>query len=60
MAHTKFRRAPDSCDRYQIREGWTLHSNFQYIIHPGGGATSPSSATPHNATVVGLRSTLKF
>lgn len=50
--------------QYQIRDGWTLQPNFQYIIHPGGGATSPSSALPgkvlHNATVLGLRTTLKF
>ncbi|WLA87061.1 MULTISPECIES: carbohydrate porin [Bradyrhizobium] len=50
--------------QYQIRDGWTLQPNFQYILHPGGGATSPSSAVPgrvlHNATVLGLRTTLKF
>ncbi|MCD9824429.1 porin [Bradyrhizobium japonicum] len=50
--------------QYQIRDGWTLQPNLQYIIHPGGGATSPSSAMPgkalHNATVLGLRTTLKF
>nr|WP_249159361.1 carbohydrate porin [Bradyrhizobium jicamae] len=50
--------------QYQIRDGWTLQPNLQYIIHPGGGATSPSSAVPgkvlHNATVLGLRTTLKF
>ncbi|WP_461354378.1 carbohydrate porin [Bradyrhizobium sp. USDA 4454] len=50
--------------QYQIRDGWTLQPNLQYIIHPGGGATSPSSAMPgrvlHNATVLGLRMTLKF
>lgn len=50
--------------QYQITDGWTLQPNLQYIIHPGGGATSPSSALPgkvlHNATVLGLRTTLKF
>ena len=24
--------------QYQIRDGWTVQPNFQYIIHPGGGA----------------------
>jgi porin len=50
--------------RYQIREGWSVQPNFQYIIHPGGGATSPSGAFPgrtlKNAAVFGLRTTLKF
>jgi porin len=50
--------------QYQVREGWTLQPNFQYIIHPGGGGTNPSGALPgralKNATVFGLRTTLKF
>ena len=25
--------------QYEVRAGWTLQPNFQYIIHPGGGAT---------------------
>ena len=50
--------------QYQIRDGWTAQPNFQYIIHPGGGATLPLG--PHagthlkNAAVLGLRTTLKF
>lgn len=50
--------------QYQIRDGWTLQPNFQYIIHPGGGATDPSGLMPgralRNATILGLRTTLKF
>ena len=50
--------------QYQIRDGWTVQPNFQYIIHPGGGATVPSGAFPgrplKNAAVLGLRTTLKF
>jgi porin len=50
--------------QYQIKDGWSLQPNFQYIIHPGGGAIGP--ATPFagkalkNASVFGLRTTLKF
>jgi len=50
--------------QYQIKEGWSLQPNFQYIIHPGGGATG--QATPFagkalkNASVFGLRTTLKL
>jgi porin len=50
--------------QYQIRDGWTVQPNFQYIIHPGGGATLPSGPFPgrplKNAAVLGLRTTLKF
>lgn len=50
--------------QYQIRDGWTLQPNFQYIIHPGGGATDPLGPAPgkalKNAVVLGLRTTLKF
>jgi len=50
--------------QYQVRDGWTVQPNFQYIIHPGGGATLPSGPFPgrslKNATILGLRTTLKF
>jgi porin len=50
--------------QYQLRDGWTLQPNFQYIIHPGGGATDPSGPLAgralRNAAVIGLRTTLKF
>lgn len=50
--------------QYQVQDGWTVQPNFQYIIHPGGGATLPSSPLAgrllRNASVFGLRTTLKF
>ena len=50
--------------QYQIRDGWTLQPNLQYIIHPGGGATNPSGPLAgralKNAAVLGIRTTLKF
>lgn len=51
--------------QYQIRAGWTLQPNFQYILHPGGGATNPLSTylpgTPlKDAAVFGLRTVIKF
>jgi porin len=27
--------------QYQIRDGWTVQPNLQYVIRPGGGATLP-------------------
>jgi porin len=50
--------------QYQIRDGWTVQPNFQYIVHPGGGVTDPLGANPgrllRNAIVFGMRTTLKF
>ncbi|WP_245344077.1 carbohydrate porin [Bradyrhizobium japonicum] len=50
--------------QYQVKDGWSLQPNFQYIIHPGGGATGPATSSAgkvlKNASVFGLRTTLKF
>ena len=50
--------------QYQVRDGWTLQPNFQYIIRPGGGATDPTGPqlgrALKNAAVFSLRTTLKF
>jgi porin len=50
--------------QYEIRPGWSLQPNVQYIVRPGGGATSPSSSTPglvmKDGAVLGLRTVVKF
>ncbi len=50
--------------QYEVRAGWTLQPNFQYITHPGGGATDPLGANSgkvlKDAAVFGLRTVLKF
>jgi porin len=50
--------------QYEVRNGWTLQPNFQYIVHPGGGASNPLGSNPgvrlKDAAVVGLRTTVKF
>ena len=50
--------------QYEVRAGWTLQPNFQYIFHPGGGATNTLGTFAGNpvkdAAVVGLRTVLKF
>jgi porin len=50
--------------QYEIRAGWTLQPNLQYIFHPGGGASSPTGPfagkTLRDATVLGLRTVVKF
>ena len=50
--------------QYEVRPGFTLQPNFQYIVHPGGGATDPLGALPgvplKDAAVFALRTVLKF
>jgi porin len=50
--------------QYEVKPGWTLQPNFQYITHPGGGATNPLGSKPgkvlKDAAVFGLRTVLKF
>jgi porin len=50
--------------QYEVRAGWTLQPNFQYFVHPGGGATNPlgpkSGRLLRDAAVLGLRTVLKF
>jgi porin len=50
--------------QYEVRAGWTLLPNFQYITHPGGGATDPLGTNAgkvlKDAAVFGLRTVLKF
>ena len=64
MAKAQLREFITAVYQYQIRDGWTAQPNLQYIIRPGGGATDPVGPQPgralRNATVLGLRTTLKF
>lgn len=50
--------------QYQIRDGWTVQPNLQYIVRPGGGATNPSGPLAgkalKDAAVLGIRTTVKF
>jgi porin len=50
--------------QYEVKPGWSVQPSFQYIIHPGGGATSPLGANPgqalKNAAVMGIRTVVKF
>ena len=50
--------------QYEVRPGWKLQPNLQYIWHPGGGASSPAGPFPgkalKDAAVLGLRTVLKF
>jgi porin len=51
--------------QYEVKAGWTMQPNFQYIVHPGGGATNPLGANQpglalRNAAVLGLRTVVKF
>ena len=50
--------------QYEVRPGWTLQPNFQYFVHPGGGATNPTGPDRgkllNDAAVFGMRTVLKF
>jgi porin len=50
--------------QYEVRAGLTLQPNFQYITHPGGGATDPLGINPgkilKDAALFGLRTVVKF
>ncbi len=48
--------------QYEVRAGLTLQPNFQYVRHPGGGATSPTGTMPglKDAIVLGMRTVAKF
>jgi porin len=49
------------CYTAQLRTGWSLQPDFQYIWRPGGGVPEPSGkGTVPNAAVWGLRSTINF
>jgi porin len=60
----RFEALLTSVYQYEMRPGWTLQPNFQYIWHPGGGASSPTGPFPgkalKDAAVLGLRTVLKF
>jgi porin len=48
----------------QIKPGWTVQPNFQYIFHPGGNVSDPNDATGltpiRNAAVFGVRTQIKY
>lgn len=51
--------------QYEVRGGWTLQPNFQYITHPGGGATNPLTVNQpgkvlKDAAVFGLRTVVNL
>jgi len=49
------------CYTAQLKTGWTLQPDFQYIWHPGGGVPESSGkGIVPNAAVWGLRTTVNF
>jgi porin len=47
----------------QIARGWIVQPDIQYIMHPGGGATNPNSASGQripDALVFGVRMTVQW
>jgi porin len=51
----------EMCYTAQIKKGWTLQPDFQYIWRPGGGVPEPSGkGTEPNAAVWGVRTIINF
>ncbi len=49
------------CYTFQLRSGWTLQPDFQYIWQPGGNVPNGSgNSTVENAPVLGARTTISF
>jgi porin len=49
------------CYTAQIRTGWSLQPDFQYIVHPGGTVPNANgTAAVENALVFGVRTTMNF
>ncbi len=47
----------------QVKPGWTVQPDFEYVFHPGGGAinpVNPASGRIPDAAVFGLRTTVQF
>jgi porin len=49
------------CYTAQIKSGWTLQPDFQYIVHPGGNVPNTSgTGAVKDASVFDVRTTLNF
>jgi porin len=49
------------CYTAQLKTGWTLQPDFQYVWQPGGSVPEPSGkGIVPNAAVWGLRTTINF
>ena len=45
----------------EIRPGWSIQPDLQYVIHPGGRIPQAAGdPTPKNATIIGLRTTVVY
>ena len=44
----------------QLKNGWTLQPDLQYIWQPGGNVTDDSGRRIKDATIAGLRTTIQF
>ena len=55
-----YESAVEICYTMQIRPGWLLQPDFQYIWQPGGNVTDENGRRIDNAAVGGLRTTLSF
>jgi porin len=51
----------EMCYTRQLKPGWTLQPDLQYIVHPGGNVLNAAGTSAvENATVLGIRTTVNF
>jgi len=55
-----FEALVEICYTAQLKTGWTLQPDFQYIWRPEIGVPEPSGKTVPNAAVWGVRTTINF
>ncbi|MGB3022577.1 MAG: carbohydrate porin [Methyloceanibacter sp.] len=48
------------CYTMQLKPGWTLQPDFQYIWQPGGNTADENGRPIKDAAVVGARTTINF
>lgn len=55
-----YESAIEFCYTMQLRPGWTLQPDFQYIWQPGGNVVDESGRRVENAAVIGARTAFSF
>ena len=55
-----YESALEICYTIQVRPGWTLQPDFQYIWQPGGNVTDHAGRRVEDAAVIGIRTTINF
>jgi porin len=55
-----YEAAIEICYTMQLKPGWTVQPDLQYIWQPGGKVTDDAGRRVENAAVIGVRTTINF